>query len=64
MEKRYVLQAEGRGMGNHFHCTFEDAKVEAERLCRKEGLSVKIWEYKPIILCQIKESPVEWVEIE
>ena len=46
MEKRYVLQAESRGMGNHFYCTFEDAKVEAERLCRKERLPIKIWEYK------------------
>ena len=61
MEKRYVLQAEGKDMGNHFHYTLEDAKAEAERLCRKEGLPVKIWEHKPIILCQV---PVEWVEIE
>ena len=62
MEKHYVLQAEGGEIeDNYFYYTLEDAKAEAERLCRKEGLPVKIWEHKPIILCQV---PVKWVEIE
>lgn len=63
MEKHYVLEVGGRGKGNHSHNTLEEAKEEAERLCKKEGLPVTVWEYRDVMICSIKETPVEWTEI-
>lgn len=43
-----------------WHDTYDEAKVEAERLCRKEGLVFSI--VKVISYCKICEAPIKWTE--
>ena len=63
MQKHYVLQVEGRTIGNLRH-SLDEAKVEAERLCKKEKLPVTVWELIHRMTCKIKEIPIEWETIE
>ncbi len=43
------------------HTDFETAKVEAERLCRKERTKFYVMEIKA--QCYVPETPVKWEEI-
>jgi hypothetical protein len=43
-----------------WHTSFEDAKKEAERLCRKERVPFAV--LKEIAACSIEEVPVKWSE--
>ena len=39
---------------------YEEAKVEAERLCKKEGVPFNI--IRMVAYCHIAEQPVKWEE--
>jgi hypothetical protein len=44
----------------HMHDSFESAKAEAERLCKKEKKSFVVFSVSRIGKCSVKEIPIEW----
>jgi len=46
-----------------FHSTLEEAKAEAERLCRKEGVPFLVLQVISKISLFKPEPPVEWEEV-
>jgi hypothetical protein len=62
MNSRYAVVRWGATMTfSKWHTSYEDAKKEAERLCRKEKVSFKV--LKEVANCSIEEIPVKWEEV-
>ena len=61
MEKFWICWVEYAGKPSIKHLTFDEAKKEAERLCRKEGKSVAILEVVGYV--KTKETPTQFINM-
>ena len=56
---RYAVVKQGINMTfNKWHETYEEAKVEAERLCRKERVPFSV--IREASYCYVEEAPIKW----
>lgn len=59
--KKYIEQVTQFSGFNHLHPTLEEAKTEAERLCRKEKATFYVVEL--LEKCFTNETPVTWEKV-
>ena len=59
-DKFWMLFVEGKAMPTVFHWNDVVAKVEAERLARKEGKRVYLLESVSYCEVEIPEPPIKW----
>lgn len=57
----YMCRVRGRGTPAKSHLTLEDARTEAERLCKTEKRPV--WVLEAVAVVRPMDAPVEWAEI-
>lgn len=61
MESRFaVVRTDSIMRFSKWHETYEKAREEAERLCRKEGVTFFL--LKEVARCEVELAPIKWTE--